>query len=102
MRSHNGTRAASAALGEWREKDSNLRRRSHLIYSQAPFTARGSRQAAPKFSGLRRNLSPRVAVYGAMAAIDAPPPALPPSMLAAMADETLVGLVAAGSDDAFA
>ncbi|MET0600358.1 MAG: sigma-70 family RNA polymerase sigma factor, partial [Baekduia sp.] len=37
-----------------------------------------------------------------MAAIDAPPPALPPSMLAAMADETLVGLVAAGSDDAFA
>jgi RNA polymerase sigma factor (sigma-70 family) len=37
-----------------------------------------------------------------MAAIDAPPPALPPSMLAAMADDTLVGLVAAGSDDAFA
>jgi RNA polymerase sigma factor (sigma-70 family) len=37
-----------------------------------------------------------------MAAIDAPPPALPPAMLAAMADETLVGLVAAGSDDAFA
>ncbi|MCW2985707.1 MAG: sigma-70 family polymerase sigma factor, partial [Conexibacter sp.] len=37
-----------------------------------------------------------------MAALDAPPPALPPSMLAAMADETLVGLVAAGSDDAFA
>src|ERR1700712_1140063 len=37
-----------------------------------------------------------------MAAIDAPPPALPPSMLAAMADEALVGLVAAGSDDAFA
>ncbi len=37
-----------------------------------------------------------------MAAINAPPPALPPSMLAAMADETLVGLVAAGSDDAFA
>ncbi|MDX6684224.1 MAG: hypothetical protein QOF86_352 [Baekduia sp.] len=37
-----------------------------------------------------------------MAAIDAPPPALPPTMLAAMADETLVGLVAAGSDDAFA
>jgi RNA polymerase sigma factor (sigma-70 family) len=36
-----------------------------------------------------------------MAAIDAPPPALPPSMLAAMADDTLVGLVAAGSDDAF-
>ena len=35
-------------------------------------------------------------------AVDAPPPALPPSMLAAMADETLVGLVAAGSDDAFA
>jgi RNA polymerase sigma factor (sigma-70 family) len=37
-----------------------------------------------------------------MAAIDAPPPALPPSMLAAMTDDTLVGLVAAGSDDAFA
>jgi RNA polymerase sigma factor (sigma-70 family) len=37
-----------------------------------------------------------------MAAIDAPPPALPPSMLASMADDTLVGLVAAGSDDAFA
>ncbi len=37
-----------------------------------------------------------------MAAIDAPPPALPPAMLAAMADDTLVGLVAAGSDDAFA
>ena len=37
-----------------------------------------------------------------MAAIDAPPPALPPSMLAAMGDDTLVGLVAAGSDDAFA
>jgi RNA polymerase sigma factor (sigma-70 family) len=37
-----------------------------------------------------------------MAALDAPSPALPPSMLAAMADETLVGLVAAGSDDAFA
>jgi RNA polymerase sigma factor (sigma-70 family) len=37
-----------------------------------------------------------------MAAIDAPPPALPPAMLAAMTDDTLVGLVAAGSDDAFA
>jgi|GEM_PF-343116 len=37
-----------------------------------------------------------------MAALDAPPHALPPSMLAGMADETLVGLVAAGSDDAFA
>jgi RNA polymerase sigma factor (sigma-70 family) len=37
-----------------------------------------------------------------MAALDTPPHALPPSMLAAMADETLVGLVAAGSDDAFA
>jgi RNA polymerase sigma factor (sigma-70 family) len=36
-----------------------------------------------------------------MAALDAPPPALPPTMLAAMADDTLVGLVAAGSDDAF-
>lgn len=35
-------------------------------------------------------------------AVDAPPPALPPSMLGAMADDTLVGLVAAGSDDAFA
>ncbi|QEC50460.1 sigma-70 family RNA polymerase sigma factor [Baekduia soli] len=37
-----------------------------------------------------------------MAAIDAPPPALPPTMLAAMGDDTLVGLIAAGSDDAFA
>jgi RNA polymerase sigma factor (sigma-70 family) len=37
-----------------------------------------------------------------MAAIDALPPALPPSMLAAMGDATLVGLIAAGSDDAFA
>jgi RNA polymerase sigma factor (sigma-70 family) len=37
-----------------------------------------------------------------MAAIDTPPHALPPSMLAAMTDDTLVGLVAAGSDDAFA
>jgi RNA polymerase sigma factor (sigma-70 family) len=35
-------------------------------------------------------------------AVDAPPPALPPSMLAAMGDDTLVGLIAAGSDDAFA
>jgi RNA polymerase sigma factor (sigma-70 family) len=35
-------------------------------------------------------------------AIDALPSALPPSMLAAMADDTLVGLIAAGSDDAFA
>jgi RNA polymerase sigma factor (sigma-70 family) len=37
-----------------------------------------------------------------MAALDAPPPALPPTMLAAMADTTLAGLIAAGSDDAFA
>jgi RNA polymerase sigma factor (sigma-70 family) len=37
-----------------------------------------------------------------MAALDTPPHALPPSMLAGMADETLIGLVAAGSDDAFA
>lgn len=37
-----------------------------------------------------------------MAAIDALPPALPPSMLSAMGDDTLVGLIAAGSDDAFA
>jgi RNA polymerase sigma factor (sigma-70 family) len=37
-----------------------------------------------------------------MAAIDTPPPALAPGMLAGMADETLVSLVAAGSDDAFA
>jgi RNA polymerase sigma factor (sigma-70 family) len=37
-----------------------------------------------------------------MAAVDALTPALPPSMLAAMSDTTLVGLIAAGSDDAFA
>ncbi|HWH92247.1 MAG TPA: sigma-70 family RNA polymerase sigma factor [Baekduia sp.] len=37
-----------------------------------------------------------------MAAIDALPPALAPSMLAGMGDDTLVGLIAAGSDDAFA
>jgi RNA polymerase sigma factor (sigma-70 family) len=37
-----------------------------------------------------------------MAAIDALPPALPPSMLAGMGDDTLVNLIAAGSDDAFA
>jgi RNA polymerase sigma factor (sigma-70 family) len=37
-----------------------------------------------------------------MAAIDVLPSALPPSMLAGLADDTLVGLVAAGSDDAFA
>src|SRR3954464_12641556 len=37
-----------------------------------------------------------------MAAVDALPPALPPSMLAAMGDATLVDLIAAGSDDAFA
>ncbi|HET6509663.1 MAG TPA: sigma-70 family RNA polymerase sigma factor [Baekduia sp.] len=35
-------------------------------------------------------------------AVDALPPALPPSMLAGMGDDTLVGLIAAGSDDAFA
>lgn len=34
-------------------------------------------------------------------AVDAPPLALPPSMLAGLSDDTLVGLVAAGSDDAF-
>jgi RNA polymerase sigma factor (sigma-70 family) len=34
-------------------------------------------------------------------ALDVPPAALPPTMLAALADDTLVGLVAAGSDDAF-
>ncbi|WP_081690559.1 RNA polymerase sigma factor [Conexibacter woesei] len=37
-----------------------------------------------------------------MAAIDALPPALPPSMLAALDERTLVELIAAGSDDAFA
>src|SRR4051812_13839052 len=37
-----------------------------------------------------------------MAALDAPPPALSPSLLAGMGDQTLAGLVAAGSDDAFA
>jgi hypothetical protein len=37
-----------------------------------------------------------------MAAIDALPPAMPPTMLAAMGDSTLIGLIAAGSDDAFA
>jgi RNA polymerase sigma factor (sigma-70 family) len=37
-----------------------------------------------------------------MAAIDALPAALPPSMLAALDERTLVDLIAAGSDDAFA
>src|ERR1700712_3427007 len=37
-----------------------------------------------------------------MAAIDALPPALPPAMLAALDERTLVDLIAAGSDDAFA
>jgi RNA polymerase sigma factor (sigma-70 family) len=37
-----------------------------------------------------------------MAALDAPAPALPPSLLAGMSDHTLAGLIAAGSDDAFA
>jgi RNA polymerase sigma factor (sigma-70 family) len=37
-----------------------------------------------------------------MAAIESLPPALPPGRLAAMGDDTLVGLIAAGSDDAFA
>jgi RNA polymerase sigma factor (sigma-70 family) len=37
-----------------------------------------------------------------MAAIDALPPALPPNMLAALDERTLVQLIAAGSDDAFA
>jgi RNA polymerase sigma factor (sigma-70 family) len=37
-----------------------------------------------------------------MAAIDALPPALPPNMLAALDERTLVELIAAGSDDAFA
>lgn len=36
-----------------------------------------------------------------MAALDAPPTALSPGLLAGMADDTLVELVAAGSDDAF-
>ena len=35
-----------AVARRWREKDSNLRRRSHLIYSQAPLTARESRRGA--------------------------------------------------------
>src|SRR3954471_20208111 len=37
-----------------------------------------------------------------MAALDSPPRALAPSRLAGMSDTTLVGLIAAGSDDAFA
>src|SRR3954466_3959040 len=37
-----------------------------------------------------------------MAALDSPPPALSPSRLAGMSATTLAGLVAAGSDDAFA
>jgi RNA polymerase sigma factor (sigma-70 family) len=37
-----------------------------------------------------------------MAALDAPPPSLSPSLLAGMSDQTLTGLIAAGSDDAFA
>jgi len=37
-----------------------------------------------------------------MAALDSPPPALSPSRLAGMSDTTLAGLIAAGSDDAFA
>jgi RNA polymerase sigma factor (sigma-70 family) len=37
-----------------------------------------------------------------MAAVDVPPPALSPGLLAGMTDHTLVGLIAAGSDDAFA
>src|SRR3954468_2780383 len=37
-----------------------------------------------------------------MAALDAPPPSLSPTLLAGMSDQTLTGLIAAGSDDAFA
>ncbi|HEU4975300.1 MAG TPA: sigma-70 family RNA polymerase sigma factor [Baekduia sp.] len=37
-----------------------------------------------------------------MAALDAPPTALSPGLIAGLADDTLVELIAAGSDDAFA
>jgi RNA polymerase sigma factor (sigma-70 family) len=65
-------------------------------------TARESRQAAQKFTKVGRNLPASSTVYISMAALDAPPPALPPSLLAGMSDHTLAGLIAAGSDDAFA
>lgn len=51
---------------------------------------------------MQRNLSARRAVIGVMAALQSPPPALSPAFMAGLPDATLVRLVAAGSDDAFA
>jgi hypothetical protein len=43
-------RRCPVRLGLWRGKDSNLRRRSHAVYSRAPLTAREPRQAVSECS----------------------------------------------------
>src|SRR5436309_5837006 len=47
--------AEKAARSEWRDQDSNLGRRSHLIYSQTPLTARESRRGQASLAPGRRS-----------------------------------------------